>query len=148
MSNQSQSESRIADGMRFLGSNHRAVLITQRISGGLQSSPVAAVADSEGHVLVSTRSGSAKERNVTQDSRVSLCVLSDSWYGPWVHVDASAEIVRLPQAMEHLVDYYRRISGDHPDWDEYRQAMEAERRVILRLTPNYASRVAPRPGSA
>lgn len=118
---------------RFLADNHRAVLITRRPSGRLQSSPVAAVTAGDGMILVSTRTGSAKERNVTRDPQVSLCAVSDSWWGPWVHVDGTADVERLPDAMETLVDYYQRVSGAHPDWDEYRRAMESEARVALRI---------------
>jgi hypothetical protein len=65
---------------------------------------------------------------------VSLCVLSDEFYGPWIQVDGAATIVSLPEAMDGLVDYYRRLAGEHPDWDDYRRAMEKERRVLVRVT--------------
>lgn len=132
------------DARQFLADNHRAVLITRRAGGELQSSPVAAVTDDGGAILISTRTGSAKERNVTRDPHVSLCVVSDSWWGPWVHVDGTAKIIRLPDAMETLVDYYRRLAGTHPDWDEYRRAMETEARVVLRVALTRATAVAPR----
>lgn len=72
-----------------------------------------------------------KARNMARDPAVSLCVLSDAFYGQWVQLDGRAEIVHLPEAMEGLVDYYRTISGEHPDWAQYREAMEAERRVLV-----------------
>ena len=72
--------------------------------------------------------------NIRRDPRVSACVLSDDWNGPWVQIDGTAEVVSLPDAMELLVDYYRCIAGEHPDWDEYRRAMERERRVLLRIS--------------
>lgn len=133
-----ETSSEIASALEFLSSHHRTVLVTRRRAGGVQTSPVAAVHDGEGHVVVSTREGSAKERNVTRDPAVSLCVVSDQWYGPWMQLDGMAEVLRLPAAMEPLVDYYRRISGEHPDWDGYRAAMRAERRVLLRVTPTRA----------
>lgn len=132
---------RIDEARRFLATNHRAVLITRRASDRLQSSPVAAVAVPDGRLLISTRKGSAKERNVERNPDVSLCAVSDAWFGPWVHIDGTAEIVRLPQAMELLVEYYERISGPHPDPDAYRQAMVAEERVILRVTLDHATKV-------
>lgn len=129
---------------RFLSDHHRAVLVTRRADGSLQSSPVAATMDGEGRVLVSTREGLAKERNVTRDPRVSLCVVSDEWWGPWVHVDGQAEVVRQPEALDLLEDYYRRTAGEHPDWDEYRRAMVTDRRVVLRISLDRASPVAGR----
>jgi hypothetical protein len=58
----------------------------------------------------------------------------DEFYGPWVQIDGTAEVVSLPAAMEPLVDYYRCIAGEHPDWNDYRRAMERERRVLLRIS--------------
>jgi PPOX class probable F420-dependent enzyme len=129
---------------RFLADHHRAVLITRRADGGLQSSPVAATTDGAGRALVSTREGLAKERNVARDARVSLCVVSDEWWGPWVHVDGTAEVVRQPEALDLLEDYYRRTAGEHPDWAEYRRAMVTEGRVVLRITLDRATSVAAR----
>jgi PPOX class probable F420-dependent enzyme len=75
-----------------------------------------------------------KTRNIRRDPRVSLCVLNEGFYGEWVVLDGAAEVVSLPEAMEPLVDYYRRLSGEHPDWDDYRAAMVREQRVILKVT--------------
>ncbi|MDQ3353455.1 MAG: PPOX class F420-dependent oxidoreductase [Actinomycetota bacterium] len=119
---------------QFLRSNHRAILITQRRDGRPQTSPVVAAVDGESRVVVSTRETAVKTRNLERDPRASLCVISDAFFGPWVQVDGEVEIVRRPQAIEVLVDYYRRASGEHPDWDDYRASLEAERRVALRLS--------------
>ncbi|CAN5651722.1 TIGR03618 family F420-dependent PPOX class oxidoreductase [soil metagenome] len=119
---------------QFLRSNHRAILITQRRDGRPQTSPVVAAVDGEERVVVSTRETAVKTRNLERDPRASLCVISDGFFGPWVQVDGEVEIVRRPQAIEVLVDYYRRASGEHPDWDDYRASLEAERRVALRLS--------------
>ena len=116
----------------------RAVLATMRTDGTPQMSPVAVAAGDDGQLLVSTRETAYKVRNLRRDPRVWLCVLPDGFFGRWVQVEGSVEIVSLPEAMELLVDYYRRISGEHPDWDEYRAAMRAERRVALRITPTRA----------
>ena len=119
----------------FLRSNHRAVLITTRAGGRPQSSPVAAAVDEDGRVVVSTRETAMKVKNLERRPEATLCVFTDNFFGPWVQVDGTVEIVRLPQAMERLVDYYRSVSGgEHPDWDDYRAAMERDRRVMLRLT--------------
>jgi PPOX class probable F420-dependent enzyme len=118
----------------FVASNHRAVLITRRFGGGLQTSPVLVGVDDEGKVVVSTREGAYKTRNLRRAPRVVLCVLSDDFFGRWIQIEGTAEIVSLPEAMEGLVDYYRRISGEHPDWDEYRRAMQDQQRVLVRVS--------------
>ncbi|GDY28713.1 PPOX class F420-dependent oxidoreductase [Gandjariella thermophila] len=117
---------------------HRAVLATMRADGTPQMSPVLATVDDAGDILVSTRETAYKVRNVRRDPRVWLCVLPDGFFGRWLQVDGEAEIVPLPEAMDGLVDYYRRISGEHRDWAEYRDAMESERRVLLRVRPRRA----------
>ena len=85
-------------------------------------------------MLVSTRETAIKTKNLARDSRASLCVMNDKFYGEWVQVEGTAEIVHLPDAMELLVDYYRRVSGEHPDWEDYRQAMVRDQRVIVAIT--------------
>jgi PPOX class probable F420-dependent enzyme len=117
----------------FLRRHHRAVMATYRRDGRAQMSPIAAGVDTEGRVLVSSREPAFKVRNLERDPRVSLCVVPDGWYGDWIQVDGTAEVVHLPDAMELLVDYYRGVSGEHPDWDDYRAAMERERRVMIRI---------------
>jgi PPOX class probable F420-dependent enzyme len=112
---------------------HRAVLATIREDGTPQMSPVLVALDDDGRVLVSTREAALKVRNLRRDERLWLCVLPDGFFGRWIQVQGRAEIVPLPDAMDGLVDYYRRISGEHENWDEYRQAMQAERRVLLRV---------------
>jgi PPOX class probable F420-dependent enzyme len=117
----------------FLRTNHHAVLATMRRDGTPQLSPVACTVDDSGTVVVSTREAAAKTRNVRRDPRAWLCVLSDGFYGQFVQVEGAATVVSLPAAMDGLVDYYRSISGEHPDWDDYRAAMEREQRVLIRL---------------
>ena len=111
----------------------RAVLATLRSDGTPQMSPVLVAVDDAGNVLVSTRETALKVRNLRRDPRAWLCVLPDGFFGRWVQVQGRAEIVPLPEAMDGLVDYYRRVSGEHDDWDEYRAAMESERRVLVRV---------------
>jgi PPOX class probable F420-dependent enzyme len=118
----------------FLRAHHHAVLATNRRDGRPQLSPVTAGVDDEGRVIVSTRETAIKTRNLARDPRASVCVLSDGFFGEWVQAEGTAEIVHLPEAMEFLVDYYRRISGEHPDWDDYRAAMRREQRVLVRIT--------------
>jgi PPOX class probable F420-dependent enzyme len=112
---------------------HRGVLATMRRDGNPQMSPVAAGVDDEGRILVSSRETAFKVRNLRRDPRAWLCVLPDDIYGRWVQVEGRVEVVSLPEALPLLEDYYRHVSGEHPDWDDYRAAMERERRVLLRI---------------
>jgi PPOX class probable F420-dependent enzyme len=122
-----------AQAWEFLRGNHRAVLATSRSDGRPQLSPVTCGVDGTGRVLISTRETAVKTRNLRRDPRASLCVFTDRFFGPWVQVEGEAEIVSLPAAMEGLVEYYRLVGGEHPDWDEYRAAMTTERRCLLRI---------------
>lgn len=119
--------------LEFLRPRHHAVLLTHRRDGSPQMSPVTCGLDDDGRVVVSTYPDRAKARNARRDPRVSLCVVSDDW-DPWVQVDGTAEVLDLPESVEPLVDYYRNIAGEHPDWDEYRAAMVAQGKSILRIT--------------
>jgi PPOX class probable F420-dependent enzyme len=118
----------------FIAKHHRAVMVTSHADGRPQTSPVLCAVDDAGRVVVSTRETTAKTRNVMREPRVTFCVFTDAFFGEWMQVDGEAEIVRLPEAMEPLIDYYRKISGEHPDWDDYRAAMERDRRVVIRAT--------------
>ena len=124
----------VGEALYFVRSNPRAVLVTRRRDGRPQTSPVTAGVADDGTVVISSRETAMKVKNLERDPAASLCVLSEAFFGPWVQVDGSVEIVQLPEAMDGLVDYYRRLSGEHPDWDDYRAAMERDRRVLLRLT--------------
>jgi PPOX class probable F420-dependent enzyme len=123
-----------SDLVEFLSSRHRALVITTRADGRPQASPVASGVDAQGRIVISTYPERAKARNARRDSRVSVVVLSDEWNGPWVQVDGVAEVLDLPEAMEPLVEYFRCISGEHPDWDEYREAMRQQGKSLLRVT--------------
>lgn len=117
----------------FLRTNHRAVMHTYRSDASPQLSPVTVALDDDGGALVSTRETAMKVANLERDPRTSLCVFSEAFFGPWVRLDGTVRIERLPDALEPLVDYYRRVRGEHPDWDDYRRAMLDERRVLLRI---------------
>jgi len=118
----------------FLSSNPRAILATTRSDGRPQLSPVVVAVDDAGRVLVSTRETAIKAKNLARDPRASLCGISSAFFGEWVQAEGDAELIHLPDALPILEDYYRRISGEHPDWDEYRAAMRQEKRLIVRIT--------------
>ncbi|MGH7611822.1 MAG: PPOX class F420-dependent oxidoreductase [Candidatus Dormibacteria bacterium] len=118
----------------FIRQNHRSVLATRRRDGGAQLSPVLAAVDPEGRVVVSTREASVKVRNLRRQPRCNLLAFSDGFFGPWVAVAGTAEVVSLPEALPLLERYYRDAVGEHPDWDEYRSAMVKEGRVLVRIT--------------
>ena len=122
------------DARAVIREQHRAVLATVRADGTPQMSPVLVALDDDGRVLVSTRETAVKVRNLRRDPRLWLCVLPDGFFGRWIQIEGSVEIVPLPAAMDGLVDYYRRTAGEHENWDDYRTAMERERRVLLRVT--------------
>jgi len=124
----------IEQAIEFLRGHHRAVLATTRSDGRPQLSPVTVTADDEGRILISTRETAVKTRNLARDPRASVCVFTDAFFGQWIQAEGTAEIVHLPEALDLLVDYYRRISGEHPDWADYRAAMERDRRVMVRIT--------------
>jgi PPOX class probable F420-dependent enzyme len=119
---------------QFVREHHRAVLATRRADGTPQLSPVAVTVDASGRVAVSSRETAYKTKNVRRDPNVSICVFTEGFYGPWVQIDGTAEVISLPEAMDPLVEYYRSISGEHPDWDDYRAAMEREQRVVFAVS--------------
>ncbi len=124
-----------ADALRgFIEENHRAVLSTLRPDGRAHLSPVLVAIDAEGRAIVSSSENRLKVRNLRRDPRATVCVITERFFGKWAYLDGTAEVVSLPEAMEPLVDYYRRVRGAHPNWDEYRRAMEQERRVLIMIS--------------
>jgi len=119
----------------FVRPRHRAILLTRRADGSPQASPLTCGVDDSGRIVVSTYPERAKTRNAKRDTRVGVLVLSDDWNGPWVQIDGAAEVIDAPDSVEPLVEYYRNIAGEHPDWDEYRQAMRKQGKSIIRITP-------------
>jgi PPOX class probable F420-dependent enzyme len=121
--------------LEFVRSRHRMIVITRRGDGSVQASPVTGGVDADGRVVISTYPERAKTHNARERADVSVVVLSDEWNGPWVQIDGRCEVLDIPDAVEPLVDYYRAIAGEHPDWDEYRQAMLDQGKSLLRITP-------------
>jgi PPOX class probable F420-dependent enzyme len=128
----------ISDALDFLRANHKSVLITYKQDGNLQPSPVNHGVDGSGRVVISSRQPAFKVRNLRRNPRATLCAFTDNFYGPWVAIDGRVEIVSLPDAMEPLVDLYRQIQGEHPDWEDYRAAMVRDERLIIAITPTAA----------
>ena len=118
----------------FLRTRHKAVVVTRRADGADQTSPVTLGIDAEGRLLVSTYPERAKVTNIRRHPTIAMCVLSDDFDGPWVHVEGDAEVLDLPEALDPLCEYFRSISGEHPDWEEYKQAMATQGKCLIRLT--------------
>jgi PPOX class probable F420-dependent enzyme len=119
----------------FLRPRHQMVLMTTRADGRPQASPVTGGVDPLGRIVISTYPGRPKTVNARRDPRVAVLVLSDDFGGAWVQLDGDCEVIDLPDSVEPLVEYYRCISGEHPDWDEYRRAMVQQGKSLLRVTP-------------
>ena len=123
----------IEEARTYLAANHHSVLVARKPDGSPQPSPVVHGVDDAGRIVISSREPAYKVRNLRRDPRVTLCAFSDGFFGRWVVADGTATIVSLPEAMDGLVDLYRQVGGEHPDWDEYRAAMVREQRVVIRI---------------
>ncbi len=124
--------------LEFVRPRHQMILVTSRADGSLQLSPVTGGVDDDGRIVIATYPERAKTRNARRRPQVSLMVLSDEWNGAWVQVDGEAEVLDATageEALDAFVTYFRNISGEHSDWDEYRQAMVDQGKSLLRVTP-------------
>jgi PPOX class probable F420-dependent enzyme len=128
----------VSRAVDFVRRHHHAVLTTMRRDGTPQMSPVLVAVDDAGRVVVSSRETAMKTKNVRRDPRAWVCVFTDSFFGSWHQLAGDVEVLSLPDAMEPLVEYYRSAVGEHPDWDDYRAAMEREQRCLLRITVTHA----------
>ncbi|WP_322759720.1 PPOX class F420-dependent oxidoreductase [Frankia sp. Cr2] len=117
----------------YIRENHHAVLATFRRDGTPQMSPIAVGVGTDGAVIISSRETAYKVRNLHRDPRATVCVIPAAFYGPWIQVSGRARIISLPTAMETLVYYYRSLSGEHPDWDDYRAAMVRDQRCVISI---------------
>jgi PPOX class probable F420-dependent enzyme len=120
--------------LEFARTRHKGTLVTTRRDGRPQMSPVACGIDGEGRVVISTYPERAKATNARRDPRVSILIHSEDWNDPYVQIDGTAEVIDMPDALEGLVDYYRCIAGEHPDWTEYRDAMRNQDKSLIRIT--------------
>ena len=132
----------LAELFSFIRPRHRLLLATTRRDGRPQISPVSGGLDLQARIVISTYPARAKTRNAERDPRVSVLVLSDDWNGSWVQVDGDAEVLHMPEAADGLVDYFRCISGEHPDWEEYREAMRIQDKSRIRITPTRGGPIA------
>jgi len=121
-----------AEVLEYIKNNNRAVMLTTRANGAPAMAPVTlGVVDDQ--ITMSTRETAYKIGHLRRDPHTSLCVFPDKWLGRWIQVNCRAHITSLPEAMDTLVDYYRTLSGEHPDWDDYRRAMVDDQRCIVRF---------------
>ncbi len=119
----------------FVRPRHKFLFATTRSDGRPQLSPVSGGVDDHGRLVISSYPQRAKINNAERNPLVSVCVLSEDWNGPWVQVDGEAEVLHMPEAEDALVDYFRCISGEHPDWADYRAAMRLQDKSLIRITP-------------
>lgn len=125
----------LSELLDFVRPRHRMVLTTFRADASLQSSPVTGGIDAQGRVVIASYPQRAKSVNIRRNPKASVVVLSDEFNGAYVQVDGDAEVIDVPEAVEPLVDYYRAIAGEHPDWEDYRRAMLDQGKCLIRVTP-------------
>ena len=123
----------LAAARTFINTHHQAVLATLRPDGTPQLSPVTTGVDADGRVVISTRETAIKVRHIRETGKAWVCVLPDGFFGEWIYVEGTATILSLPDAMDSLVTYYRSISGEHPDWDDYRATMVRDQRCMIQV---------------
>ncbi|MDX1690036.1 MAG: PPOX class F420-dependent oxidoreductase [Acidimicrobiia bacterium] len=128
----------VTEALDFAREHHRGVIVTRLDDGRVQTSPIVATVDDGDRLVVSSRETAYKVKQLRRDPRATICLFTDDFFGPWVQLEGEAEILSLPDAMEPLVEYYRSLRGEHPDWDEYREAMREEQRVLIRIDPERA----------
>jgi PPOX class probable F420-dependent enzyme len=120
--------------LEFVRPRHHCLLLTTRADGSPQLSPITCGMDEAGRLVISTYPERAKTVNARRNPTVSACILSDDFGGPWIQLDGTAEVLDMPEALDGLVEYFRCISGEHPDWDDYRAAMKRQGKSLLRMT--------------
>ncbi len=118
----------------FIREHHRAVLATRRSDGGVQQTPVLVNVDGEGRAIISSRETAYKVRNLRRDPWAQVCVITERFFGVWIYAEGRAEVLSLPEAMDPLIDYYKRFPDENPDWNDYRERMRREKRVLIRIT--------------
>jgi PPOX class probable F420-dependent enzyme len=117
----------------FIREHHRGVLATRRSGDRVQQSPVLVNVDGDGRAIISSRETAIKVKNLRRDPWAQVVVLTNRFFGDWIWADGTAEVLSLPEAMDPLIDYYKRFPDENPDWDDYRARMEREQRVLIRI---------------
>jgi PPOX class probable F420-dependent enzyme len=117
----------------FIREHHHGVLATRRSGGRIQQSPVLVNVDGDGRAIISSRETAIKVKNLRRDPRAQVVVITNRFFGDWIWAEGEAEVVSLPEAMDPLIDYYKRFPDENPDWDDYRARMEREQRVLIRI---------------
>ena len=123
----------LEEARAFVKKHHRGVLATRRADGRIQQSPVLVNVDGEGRAMISSRETAYKVRNLRRDPWAQACIFTNGFFGQWLFFEGTAQVLSLPEAMDPLIDYYKRFPDENPDWDDYRERMERERRVLIRI---------------
>jgi PPOX class probable F420-dependent enzyme len=119
----------------FLSDRHRWMLATTRGDGRPQMSLVTGAMTAAGSLVIASYPQRSKALNARRNSLVSVAVMGPEFSSAWVQIDGTAEVVDMPEAGDAFVDYYRSISGEHSDWDEYRQAMADQGKCMIVIEP-------------
>lgn len=132
----------LATALDYARARHGGVLVTLKADGRPQLSNISYAVDEDGVIAISVTADRAKTRNAARDPRVSLHVTADDFWS-YVVVEGDAELTPVAESsddatVDQLVELYRQLQGEHPDWDEYRAAMVNDRRLVLRLRPTHA----------
>ncbi len=114
---------------------HRWVLATMRKDGRPQMSLVTGGMTADGSLAISTYPSRVKAKNIRANAEVSVAVMGERFNDAWVQIDGLATVLDLPEASDAFVEYYRCISGEHDDWDEYRQAMVDQGKCMIVIEP-------------
>ena len=126
----------------FVAEHRWGVLATIKRDGRPHLSNVGYAYDREADVVrVSVTADRVKTRNLEADPRVTLYTVSKDFW-TWIAVEGTAELTPVAAdphdaTVEELITYYRGTAGEHPDWDEYRAAMVADRRLVVRFRPEH-----------
>ena len=129
--------------LEFVAGRKWGVLATIKRDGRPQLSNIGYAYDPDQQLFrISVTADRAKTRNLERDARLTLHVSSDDFWS-WAAVEGTADLTPVAAdpgdaTVDELVQYYRGVNGEHPDWDEYRAAMVADRRLVLRFTPEHA----------
>jgi len=125
----------IVEAEEFLKHNHQGVLVARKRDGSLQMTLVSSVIDGQGRVILTARERTYKVKNIRRNPQISLLVFGDRFHGSnYIQIDGRAEIVRHPEVMDIVIDWYRQLNGEHPKWGEYREKVKAEGRIAMRVT--------------